>query len=146
MKNDEKWDGELSHLSVLGWAVLFTCAVLVSSKHLTGKQHRTWATFSLFSSPAVSHIKVRKWEHPLVDHRVHSQITLLKVLPVSNCSYGTTFTEIAIKGKHSVVKVTTSVPQSCGYCSVVSVPSKGQSFPGITLNFQFAVTGVKWVV
>ena len=25
VKNDEKWDGELSHLSVLGWAVLLWC-------------------------------------------------------------------------------------------------------------------------
>ena len=27
MKNNEKWDGELSHLSVFGWAVLFSCPV-----------------------------------------------------------------------------------------------------------------------
>ena len=27
MKNDENSDGELSHLSVLGWAVLFSCPI-----------------------------------------------------------------------------------------------------------------------
>ena len=26
--NDEKWDGKLNHLSVFGWAVLFSCLVL----------------------------------------------------------------------------------------------------------------------